>query len=258
MTSVPTVGGSTCVMTSNSGASSVSLSYSSLGTISAGDVILLFGVNSYNHVFTVPTGFSTTTYGFSVTAIDSNNDAAGLACYKIATGTESGSLSVSWTSSALGGAAMIRLTGVAATSPIRAATNVITGSGTLSYTAMNPTSTGPGATDMVVRCWILGADDYASYFKTGQINSPSGWTVAQSGYTAATTGSSLYNVGLLIAYLQGGTSTPSVTSVGSDSTDSNKYLPCWMVTEYDIVGLPSSSPSLQVVTTASMMRASFY
>lgn len=253
MPTVPIIGGSTSIATSTSGASSVALTYSSLGTISAGDLILLFGVNTFNNVFTVPTGF---TSDYNITAINTVDDAAAIACHKIATGTESGSLTVSWGTSktALGAAAMIRLTGVAATSPISSTTNVDTGSGAVSYTAPTPTSTGPGGSDMVVRCWMNGGDDVAKNWKSGQINSPSGWTVAQSAFTANTTSSSLFNTGLMIAYLQGGTSTPAVTAAVTGT-----FAPAWMVTEYDIVGLPSSaaSPDLYILNVPMMRAGSF-
>jgi hypothetical protein len=249
-TSVPVVGGSIGGSTGTSTtATSITLAYSSLGTISAGDIIIAFGVNAEPAGFSVPSGY---TSDYNITSAFGNSDGCAIACHKTTvTGTETGNLSLAWSGAGGGAGAMIR---VATGSSITNNTNITAGTAS-TVTAPTPTSTSPGATDLVVRCYLFANDIDGSSEPTGLISNPSGWTNAAN-TDSTSTNRNTWNCGVSLNYLQAGTSTPAVTRTPSKSGEGG----AWMVTEYRITGptIPSGIASLSVVNFGALSRASFY
>lgn len=180
--------------------------------LQADDVLLLGVVNSGTGT-TDALSMPANAYGwqklYAVTGI--NTDACIMVYYKVATGAETGNLTISSaTSQTIAGAIGI-LRGADRFNPIPASTNVTSTSA--SNTAPTPTTTNPGPQDMVMRFYMFGRA------ATGTPNSfttlPTGWAQDTKQETAATT----YNCGLLLVHLLAGTSTPTVTATSTAGWD---------------------------------------
>lgn len=249
-TSVPVVAGYVGASTGTSTtAVSLSLPYSSLGTINVGDLIIVFGVNTYPIGFTVPTGY---TSDYNITTTFGGDSALGIACHQVVTTPPSGSLTLAWHTGdkAGGAAAMVRVTGV---NSIGGTADTTAGSKTTA-TAPTPNTTSPGPNDMVLRCYLFGNWDDGSFDPTAQISTPSGWTNAVSTWSTSTN-SSIWNAGVSLNYLQDGTSTPTVTYTPHKSGDGGD----WIIFEYDLVGMTTSSttPELYLLNVPTMRSSCF-
>jgi len=173
--------------------------------IVVGDILLLFAGNTYPNTYTTPAGW---------TALQSDTSAGsviGAAFWKVATGSESGTVIVADPGTVENVVAgIVRYPG--ATSTLRGSSSAPASGGVVATSPAPGAITGVTATDMVVTAYI-GGDSNANNGGVHRVTTPPGgtWTTRLN-LSVATTAVAQYPVTLTIVDKIGGTDTPTVSA----------------------------------------------
>jgi hypothetical protein len=195
--------------------------------IVAGDPLILYAADANNGIFTTPSGWASAA---SAAAVGGNS----LWCSvftKAATGSETGSLTVTSSGSAALVGAIVRYTGAAA-SPFGAV--VSAASGATADTVSSSVTSGvlspaPGVSDLVVRCYLYGSSNSGT---GGTLSNPGGTWATRLNIVGQTSGGT-WNAGLVIADKVSGTDNQTVTS---------SPLGGWMIADVTITAPATLSP----------------
>jgi hypothetical protein len=171
--------------------------------IVTGQPLILAAMNTSPVAWNTPSGWLLKESNASV-----NADLSFYVFTKIADGTESGSLTVSHTGSAVNAGAIVRYSGCDAVSPFGDTASNVSGSATTGPSpAPGTLSPAPGTSDMVVRFWGTAQNSGAT---GGSMTNPGGtWNTRLNLYTNV--GSSAFNGGIVIADKINGTDSQTIT-----------------------------------------------
>lgn len=207
---------------SQSGSTSMAVPYPS--GIVAGDALILCAANSAPDPWNTPAGWTLKEFADSVPA--SGGDLAAYVWTKTATGSESGTLTVTHTANSIISGCIIRYSGVGVSPFGDSSVSTVGAESTTSPTA-GTLSPAPGGTDLVVRFYVWGQ---RASVATDTITNPGGtWTTRLNQVTANAAG---FNSGIVVADKVAGTDNQTLTATQTGG---------WLVVDVDMIAAAATS-----------------